>query len=179
MDLKWILTCTLLLAFESVHNGSSQGCDPFLRPKLKGGPEEELASDSSTADEEELKEGEAGGGRPTISSQSMRHSCEAASHHESGTSTEGAPFSGEVEQTMKSRRTFAGSKRRRTQQTSPEKPVKEKESNPIVGTRAAESSGSPKLRGPLVDAQEGSNSLIVESSRDSRRLMQGARQVWP
>lgn len=88
--------------------------------------------------------------------------------------------SGLVEQTMVLRRSSAG-RRRGKQHMSPEKSdapvVKEKEVKASGGLEGAEISALAKLKGGAVDAVDGSSSLVVESSRDSRRLMQGARQV--
>jgi hypothetical protein len=84
-----------------------------------------------------------------------------------------------VEQTMVLRRS-SGRIRRGKQHMSPEKSgpvVKEKEVKASGDIKGAENSASAKLKGGAVDAADGSSPLIVESSRDSRRLMQGARQV--
>lgn len=80
-----------------------------------------------------------------------------------------------VEQTMVLRRGPTG-RRRGKQHLSPEKsdgPVLKEE----LKTSADIEGALAKLKGVAMDAPEGSSNLVVESSRDSRRLMQGARQV--
>lgn len=84
-----------------------------------------------------------------------------------------------VEQTMVLRRS-SGRIRRGKQHMSPVKSapvVKEKEVKAPADIKGAENSASVKVKGGAVNAADGSNSLVVESSRDSRRAMQGARQV--
>lgn len=80
-----------------------------------------------------------------------------------------------VEQTMVLRRGSTG-RRRGKQHLLPEKsdgPVFEKESKTSADIEGA----LAKLKGAAMDAPDGSSNLVVESSRDSRRLMQGARQL--
>lgn len=92
---------------------------------------------------------------------------------------EKVPKASEFESTMVLRRSSAG-KRRAKQQLSAEKPLpkgKEKDPKGSEEPKTTESIGLPKTKVSVVDGLESSSSLLVESSRDSRRLMQGARQV--
>lgn len=138
-------------------------------PGLKSGAEanNEEVSDSSTDDEEEYQSKQRKAARSV-----QRNFDEGTVRRTSKSSL--------VEQTMVPRRSSAG-RRRGKQHLSPEKSenpvVKELEVKESEDTEGVEISASAKLKGGAVDAVDGSSSLVVESSRDSRRLMQGARQL--
>ncbi|KAG0609360.1 hypothetical protein M758_8G178500 [Ceratodon purpureus] len=140
-------------------------------PGLKSGAEakEEDASDSSTDDEAEYQSKQKNAARV------MQPKSDEAMRHKVPETTK----SSLVEQTMVLRRS-SGRIRRGKQHMSPEKSgpiVKEKEVKSSGDIKGAENSASGRLKGGAVDAADGSSALVVESSRDSRRLMQGARQV--
>lgn len=140
---------------------------------LKLEQQAETDTNSSTDDEDEYqsKQGNA--------DQNMQlKSDEVSVHHKvPGYTSERLSKSILIEPTMVLRRSSTG-RNRGKQSLSPEKPgvlaVKEKELKTPGDTKGVESTVSAKSKGGVV---HGSSNLVVESSRDSRRLMQGARQV--
>jgi hypothetical protein len=88
----------------------------------------------------------------------------------------------EVEQLTILRHSPVVQRKNKKREASPERQgghlPKEKKPLPSTDAKPVESSStSPKVKVDLVDAQDGSSNLVVESARDSRRLMQVARQV--
>ena len=141
----------------------------FAGLKLGAEEKDEDGSDSSTDDEAEYQSKQKNAARnkqPNSGEGTVRHKVPEA------------PKSTSVEQTMVLRRS-SGRIRRAKQHMSPERvaPVKEKQAKASGDIKGAENSALAKLKGGAVDAADGSSLLVVESSRDSRRLMQGARQV--
>ncbi|XP_024360347.1 uncharacterized protein [Physcomitrium patens] len=159
-----------------------QGAPPMSTPELQNGgsvsglkleQQAETDTNSSTDDEDEYqsKQGNA--------DQNMQlKSDEVSVHHKvPGYTSERLSKSILIEPTMVLRRSSTG-RNRGKQSLSPEKPgvlaVKEKELKTPGDTKGVESTVSAKSKGGVV---HGSSNLVVESSRDSRRLMQGARQL--
>jgi len=143
-------------------------------PGSKSGAEanNEEVSDSSTDDEEEYQSKQRKAARSV-----QRNSDEGTVRRSKVPDTSKSSL---VEQTMVPKRSSAG-RRRGKQHLSPERSgnpvVKEMEVKDCEDTEGVEISALAKLKGGAVDAVDGSSSLVVESSRDSRRLMQGARQL--
>lgn len=166
--------CTVnesLLMIRKFYSLRKKGFTLYGNAGLKSGAEAKDVSDSSTDDEEEYQS------KQKKAARGVRNSDEGTIRRNKVPDTSKSSL---VEQTMVLRRSSAG-RRRGKQHMSPEKsdgPVlNEKEVKASGAIEVAEISALAKLKSGAVDAVDGSSSLVVESSRDSRRLMQGARQV--
>lgn len=150
-----------------------QNGDSISGLKLEVGAEADADNDSSTDDEEECQFKQRNASR-----NAQPKSPVVTGLHDvvPGTTNEIASKSSLVEQAVVLRRCSTG--RRGKQQFSPEKLgallLKEKEEKASGYSKGAESNALAKSKGGSVD---GSSNLLMESSRDSRRLMQGARQL--
>lgn len=168
--------CVEFLVSRSIYSkkGYSHACKLVAGLKLEVGAEADADNDSSTDDEEECQFKQRNASR-----NAQPKSPVVTGLHDvvPGTTNEIASKSSLVEQAVVLRRCSTG--RRGKQQFSPEKLgallLKEKEEKASGYSKGAESNALAKSKGGSVD---GSSNLLMESSRDSRRLMQGARQVY-